>query len=106
MWSSLSKIVPLPDDARVYCAHEYTQSNARWATSLDKGNAALQARSEEIDDARQRGHATVPSLLGEEKATNPFLRPGDASIRKELGVAESASDAEAFTAIRKHKDRF
>lgn len=106
MWRSLSKLLPLPDDARVYCAHEYTQSNARWATSLDKGNELLLERSREIDDARLKGHATVPSLLGEEKRTNPFLRPGDASIRRELGVAEDASDAEAFTAIRKHKDRF
>jgi hydroxyacylglutathione hydrolase len=106
MWASLSKLVPLDDGARVYCAHEYTQSNARWATSLDKANSELKKRAEEIDQARAGGFATVPSLLGEEKRTNPFLRPFDASIRAELGVSVQASDAEAFTAIRKHKDRF
>jgi len=106
MWQSLSKIITLDDEARVYCAHEYTKSNALWSRALDKTNKALLERCEEIDDARSKGHATVPSLLGEEKLTNPFLRPGDAAIRKELGVSETASDAEAFTAIRKHKDRF
>ena len=106
MWASLSKLVPLDDGARVYCAHEYTQSNARWATSLDKANSELKKRAEEIDQARAGGFATVPSLLGEEKRTNPFLRPFDASIRAELGVSVQGGDAEAFTAIRKHKDRF
>ena len=107
MWSSLSKLLPLPDDARVFCAHEYTQGNARWAESLDgKNNAELVQRKTEIDKDRKAGFATVPSLLGDEKRTNPFLRPFDPLIRKELGVSEGASDAEAFTAIRKHKDRY
>ena len=108
MWRSLSKLLPLDDDARVYCAHEYTQGNARWATSLDGAgsNAELRRRAAEVDADRAAGFATVPSLLGDEKRTNPFLRPFDRQIRKELGVSEDASDAEAFTAIRKHKDRF
>lgn len=106
MWDSLSKLLPLDDDARVFCAHEYTQSNARWATSLDKANRELLRRAEQVDAARADGFATVPSLLGEEKRTNPFLRPYDAAIRGELGVGAGASDAEAFTAIRRHKDRF
>ena len=109
MWNSLSKLLPLPDDARVFCAHEYTQSNARWATSLNaksSNNPELARRSGQIDQARKEGFATVPSLLGEEKRTNPFLRPFDSDIRRELGVSAEASDAEAFTAIRKHKDRF
>lgn len=106
MWGSLSKLLPLDDEARVFCAHEYTQSNARWATSLDKANPELQRRAEQIDAARAGGFATVPSLLGEEKRTNPFLRPSDPAIREELGVGAGVSDAEAFTAIRKHKDRF
>ena len=107
MWSSLSKLLPLDDETRVYCAHEYTQSNARWATSLDgANNAELRRRAAEIDADRKGGFATVPSLLGDEKRTNPFLRPFDPEIRKELGVPVDASDAEAFTAIRKHKDKF
>lgn len=107
MWSSLSKLLPLDDAARVFCAHEYTQSNARWATSLDgSSNAELRRRAAEVDADRAAGFATVPSLLGDEKRTNPFLRPFDPEIRKGLGVPADASDAEAFTAIRKHKDRF
>lgn len=106
MWTSLSKLLPLADEARVFCAHEYTQSNARWASSLDSKNAELRQRTAEIDADRAAGFATVPSLLGEEKRTNPFLRPFDPRIRQELGVSVDASDAEAFTAIRKHKDKF
>ncbi|CAL5230014.1 g13457 [Coccomyxa viridis] len=104
MWASLSKMLPLPRTATVFCAHEYTQSNAKFAAALDKSNDKLQQRKEAIDASRQKGEATVPSNLGDEFDTNPFLRPGDVNIRKSLGVPEGASDAEAFAAIRKAKD--
>lgn len=106
MWASLSKLIPLPDDTSVYCAHEYTQSNARFAVSIDADNIDLQRRKAEVDSARERGQKTIPSSLGEEKKINPFLRPDDPVIRAALGVPEGASNEEAFAAIRAAKDRF
>lgn len=106
MWSSLQKLLPLPDDTLVYCAHEYTQSNARFAVSIDPDNKTLEERKHAIDAARAAGQATIPSVLGDEKKTNPFLRPDDAGIRAALGVAQDASNEEAFQKIRSAKDRF
>lgn len=106
MWASLSKLLPLPDDTLVYCAHEYTQGNARFAVSVGGDNPALAARAAAVDAARAEKRPTVPSLLGEEKAANPFLRPDDPAIRAALGVAADASNEEAFAAIRAAKDRF
>ncbi|GAX77413.1 hypothetical protein CEUSTIGMA_g4859.t1 [Chlamydomonas eustigma] len=106
MWSSLSKLLPLPDDTKVYCAHEYTQSNARFAVFIDPSNSALAKRKEEIDDMRSQNIPTVPSLLGEEKATNPFLRPFSDSIRSHLGLGSSVPDWQVFGVVRKAKDVF
>ncbi|CAL8469406.1 g8947 [Coccomyxa elongata] len=106
MWTSLSKLTPLPHNTWVFCAHEYTQSNAKFAVAIDKDNAKLQERKRLIDEQRSRGMATVPSLLSEELDTNPFLRPHDQAIRAALGVAQDASDVEGFAAIRKAKDNF
>jgi hydroxyacylglutathione hydrolase len=103
MWSSLEKLLRLPDDARVYCGHEYTQSNARFALTIDPDNEALRRRAAEIDALRAAGKPTIPSTLGLERATNPFLRPHDAAIRARLGMS-SASDAEVFGEIRRRKD--
>ena len=86
MWRSLSKFAPLPDDAMVYCAHEYTQSNARFALSVDPDNPTLQARAAEVERLRAAGQPTVPSTLGDERAANPFLRPHDPAIRRRLGM--------------------
>lgn len=105
MWSSLSKLLKLPDDTRVYCAHEYTESNARFAVTVEPGNAALKQRYEEIKMMRAKGQPTVPSLLGEEKATNPFLRPMSANLRTTLGLA-GADDVAVFAETRKRKDTF
>ena len=105
MWSSLSKLAALPDDALVYCAHEYTQSNARFALSVDPDNPALQERAAEIDRQRAAGQPTVPTRLGAERAANPFLRAGDPAIRARLGMA-SASDVDVFAEIRRRKDSF
>jgi len=105
MWDSLSKLARLPDDATVYCAHEYTQANARFALTIDPDNPALQARAAEADRQRAAGQPTVPTKLGAERAANPFLRPQDAAIRRRLGMAD-ASDAEVFAEIRQRKDRF
>ena len=104
-WSSLSRLRNLPDDMRVYCAHEYTQSNARFAVTIEAGNGALMARSAAVDAARARGEATVPSLLGEEKATNPFLRAEVAEVQADVGLA-GQDPADVFAEIRARKNKF
>jgi len=103
MWTSLQKIAALPDDATLYCAHEYTQSNARFAVSVDKNNPALQARVAEVERLRAANEPTVPMTLGQEKATNPFLR---APLLKDAIAAPNAQDWEAFAEIRSRKDNF
>lgn len=105
MWPSMLKLRALPGETIVCSGHEYTQSNARFALSLDPGNTALQDRSQRIDAARQAWEPTVPSLLEEEKKTNPFLRADDPGFAAALGL--SAQDATAvFAEIRARKDRF
>lgn len=106
MWSSLSKLLPLPRDTLVYCAHEYTQSNARFAVTVDPNNEALQKRKEAIDAARKKGEATVPSLLGDELDTNPMLRPHDAGIRAAVKADAGTPDWEVFGRVRTAKDQF
>jgi hydroxyacylglutathione hydrolase len=105
MWESLCRLAALPEDTLVYCGHEYTQTNARFALTVDPDNKALQARAAEVDRQRAAGKPTVPSTLGEERKANPFLRAADPAIRKKLGM-EKASDAEVFAEIRGRKDRF
>ena len=95
MWTSLSKLMTLPDETRVYCGHEYTQSNGRFALTLEPGNAALEARMNEERATRAAGESTVPSTMGLEKKTNPFLRPDSAEIRRSLGM-EKAGDRYGF----------
>lgn len=106
MWKSLSKLLHLPPQTAVYCAHEYTQSNARWAVAVDPGNSQLQKRAKQVFDMREQGVATVPSTFGEELATNPFLRPDAPGIRQTLGISPDASNEDAFGIIRRHKDSF
>ena len=105
MWSSLRKILEWPDDTRLYCAHEYTQSNARFALSVEPQNADLQQRAARVAQLRAAGQATVPTTLAEERATNPFLRPHSAALRATLGLA-SAPDVEVFARTRALKDAF
>lgn len=105
MWHSLGKLRALPDSARVFCAHEYTQANARFALSVDSANGALKERAARIDAARAKGEPTVPSRLGEEKATNPFLRADDPDLAAALGLT-GASAAEVFSEVRTRKDNF
>ena len=100
MWSSLGKLAALPDETLVYCAHEYTAANARFALSVDD-SPALKARADAVFAARQRGEPTVPTRIGAEKAANPFLRA------PHLAAGQGAdSDAEAFAAVRRAKDAF
>jgi hydroxyacylglutathione hydrolase len=104
MWASLDRLRQLPDDTRLYCGHEYTVSNARFALSVDPDNAALKARAAEAGAQRASGFATLPVTLGAEKRENPFLRADDPSIRKHLGM-ERAPDAAVFAELRERKNR-
>jgi hydroxyacylglutathione hydrolase len=105
MWGSLQKILRWPDDTRIYCAHEYTQSNARFALTVEPQNRALQQRAANVATLRAAGTATVPSTLGEERATNPFLRPQSGALRAAVGLP-GASDVEVFAKTRALKDAF
>ena len=105
MWTSLSKLMALPDDTRVWCGHEYTQSNGKFALTLEPGNGTLKRRMDDVNAARAAGKATVPSTMGLEKATNPFLRPDSGEIRKSLGM-EKADTVSVFGEIRERKNNF
>ena len=87
----MQRYADLPDATRVYCGHEYTQSNGRFALSVERENAALIERMRAVDAARAAGEATVPTTIGLERATNPFLR---------------ARDADEFATLRAGKDNF
>lgn len=105
MWESLSKLMRLPAETLVCSGHEYTASNIRFALTVDPQNAALRARAAQVTQARANGEATVPTLLSEELATNPYLRCANAAIRAQLGLS-AATDAEVFAHIRALKDKF
>lgn len=105
MYASMVKLAALPLETVVHCGHEYTQSNARFALSVDPDNPALRERAKKIDELRANDLPTLPTTLLAEMATNPFLRWHDAGIRRNLGM-ESATDAEVFAELRKRKDVF
>lgn len=105
MWHSLQKLAALPDETVVYFGHEYTLANARFAVTIDPTNTRLKSRAEDIERQRSKGQFTVPTTIGLEKETNPFLRPADPAIRKQLGL-ETASNEDVFTEIRRRKDHF
>lgn len=105
MWSSLQKLIDLPGDTRVYCAHEYTQANGTFALSVEPQNAALQDRMREVAALREQGKPTVPSRIGLERATNPFLRPDSADLQETIGLS-GAPIVEVFAKTRELKDNF
>ena len=105
MFESLKRLAALPLETKVYCGHEYTQANARFALTVDPTNSALKERAAEVDRLRAEGKPTLPTTMGLELSTNPFLRWHDPVIRKNLGM-EKASDVEVFAEIRKRKDVF
>ncbi|MGV6871625.1 hydroxyacylglutathione hydrolase [Pseudochelatococcus sp. B33] len=104
MWGALEKLRRLPDDTRLYCGHEYTLSNARFALSVDGANAALRARAAAAEKARAEGRLTIPSELGEEKAANPFLRADDPAVAAAVGLA-GREPAAVFAELRERKNR-
>ena len=105
MWASLQKLLAWPDDTRVYCAHEYTQSNARFALTVEPDNADLVARAADVDRLRAAGEPTIPSTIGLEKATNPFLRPTSAGLAATIGMPDADTVA-VFAETRRRKDAF
>ena len=105
MWTSLSKLIELPDETRVYCAHEYTLSNGEFALSVEPENADLVRRVEQVRQMRREGLPTVPSTMADEKATNPFLRPASAHLQQTVGLA-GAGLVQVFAETRALKDNF
>jgi hydroxyacylglutathione hydrolase len=105
MWTSLSKLAALPADTLVCSGHEYTAANARFALTIEPANPALISRVAAVEAARAAGRPTVPSLMSDELATNPFLRAGLAPVKAALGM-DDAADAAVFGEIRGRKDRF
>jgi len=105
MWASMQKIRNFPDETVVYCGHEYTRSNARFAEHIG-GTPGLSERVAAIRELRDEGEETVPMVLGHEKATNPFLRADDEGLRIALGLPQGALPVQVFADVRKKKDKF
>lgn len=105
MWRSLQKLRALPDDTAVFCGHEYTLSNARFALTIEPDNGDLKRRVAEIEEARKAGRPTVPFALGLDKATSPFLRADEDSVAAGVGLS-GAESARVFAEVRGRKDRF
>lgn len=104
-WNSLKRLSDLPDQTRIYCGHEYTQSNARFAVTVEPDNDALIARAAEIDRLRASGTPTIPSTMGIERDTNPFLRPMSLDLQRAIGK-EGSDLVDVFAETRKLKDNF
>lgn len=106
MWQSLQLLKALPVSTKVYCAHEYTQANARFAASLEADNPELRKRIIEVDHLRSQNLSTLPSTIGLELATNPFFRENSPAIRRTIGMDDDTPAVAAFAAIRRLKDQF
>ncbi len=105
MWASLKKLRALPDETQIFCAHEYTQANARFAVTIEPANAQLELHSAQINALRRDGVPTVPTTISKEKASNPFLRADQATVAAALNMS-SADPVAIFAEIRQRKDRF
>lgn len=105
LWTALQRFMALPDATRVYCGHEYTLSNARFAAHVDGTNAVLANRIREIEALRAANKATLPTTIGIEKATNPFLRAAEPALAAAMSLP-GASPLAVFTALREAKNNF
>ena len=105
MWNSLGKLKWLPSNTRLYCGHEYTRTNARFALTVDPDNQALAERAEEVERLRAEGKPTIPSTIGLENETNPFLRADEPAIAEAVGMP-GADPVKVFAEIRLRKDNF
>ncbi|GAB4825447.1 Glyoxalase 2-5 [Ancistrocladus abbreviatus] len=106
MLASLRKIMALPEDTKIYCGHEYTLSNSKFALAIEPNNEALQSYAAQIAQLRAKGLPTIPTTLQIEKSCNPFLRTSSKEIRQSLNIPDTADDAKALGTIRQAKDNF
>jgi hydroxyacylglutathione hydrolase len=104
MWESLLKLRALPDDFKLYCGHEYTASNVKFALTIEPQNPALKARAEEVTRLRTANKPTVPTLLGDEKKANVFLRADDPAVAASVHL-KGASGAQVFAELRERKNK-
>jgi hydroxyacylglutathione hydrolase len=105
MWTSLSKLAVLAPETKLYCAHEYTEANAKFALTVDPANDALKQRAAAVREKRARGEPTVPSTLADELATNPFLRARERGVQEAIGLPRADAVA-VFAEVRRRKDVF
>jgi hydroxyacylglutathione hydrolase len=105
MYHSLMKLAALPGETQVYCGHEYTLSNARFALTVDPDNNLLAERAAEVEEMRKQGKPTLPTTIALETATNPFLRAEDPGVQKAVGM-EGADPVAVFTELRERKNKF
>jgi len=105
MWQSLQKLKALPGDTRIYCAHEYTQANGRFALTVEPENQALQQRMIEVNQLRRENRSTVPSILQQELDTNPFLREDSLALQRQINF-EGETPVPVFAEVRRLKDHF
>lgn len=104
MWDSLLKLRALPDDFRLYCGHEYTASNVKFALTVDPDNEALKARADEVTRLRSANQPTIPTLLGDEKKANVFLRADDPAVAARLRM-KGANAEDVFGELRERKNK-
>ncbi len=105
MWASLCKLRDLPGDTRIYCGHEYTLANIKFAQTIEPGNRALAARAEEAARQVAEGRPTIPTTVEQEKAANPFLRADVPAVAAAVGLSGKPA-AQVFAEIRARKNRF
>jgi hydroxyacylglutathione hydrolase len=105
MWQSLLKLRDLPDDTEIYCGHEYTASNIKFALTIEPDNAVLKARDAEAREQIAEKQPTIPTTLGDEKLANPFLRADRPEVAADIGMAGKPA-ADVFTEIRARKNKF
>jgi len=105
MWHSLQKLARLPRGTRLYCGHEYTETNGRFAITVEPNNLDLQARVAEVAELRAAGKMTLPTTIGQELATNPFLRSDRPRLQVAIGM-KNAAPADVFGELRRRKDAF
>ena len=105
MYNSINKISALPDKTTIYCSHEYTQANGKFAINVEGDNKSLIARINQVEELIAANKPTIPTTLELEKQTNPFLRTSSPSIRNKLGL-KNASEVEVFSALRTAKYNF
>ena len=105
MLDSLNRLAELPDDSRIYCAHEYTLNNGQFALEIDPNNEHLKQRMNQVRTLRTNNEPTIPTHMGIEKLTNPFLRCKEAGLQRHLDMI-GASELEVFTEVRLRKDNF